>query len=206
MRVARFLAICGLFVSDACTRSLDEAPCPCTGGYVCCKAVGICYPPRRACEGDGQGGSSDNAGTDGGRSAAAGHGGDADEPGGAAEPSGGAPPAGGASSGDAGTPAGGAGSPSGGGGATSGQGAVTTPSFALVATQHNDSARTGANTAETTLTPGNVREASFGELSRRPVRGAVFAQPLVAPAVKLEGGDVKDVLYVATMANMVYAL
>jgi hypothetical protein len=80
------------------------------------------------------------------------------------------------------------------------------PTFALVATQHNDDARTGANLSETVLNTTNVRASSFGEVSRRPLRGAVFAQPLVVPDVNIRNKGKFDVLLVATMSNTVYAL
>jgi len=91
-------------------------------------------------------------------------------------------------------------------GGAGGSGGVNGRGFVLVPTQHNDNARTGANLDESALSASSVKPASFGELSRRPVRGAVFAQPLVAPAVKMPTGGELDLVYVATMANAVYAL
>jgi hypothetical protein len=76
---------------------------------------------------------------------------------------------------------------------------------ATVLTQHNDNARTGANLAETTLTPSNV-PAQFGYLFDLPVTGLIYAQPLVASNVPVNGGaPVASVLYAATMHNTVYA-
>ena len=40
-----------------------------------------------------------------------------------------------------------------------------------VTTQHYDIARTGANTSETILTPGNVNATNFGKLFSFPVDG-----------------------------------
>jgi alpha-glucosidase (family GH31 glycosyl hydrolase) len=76
---------------------------------------------------------------------------------------------------------------------------------APVATQHNDVGRTGANQAETALTPDTVSPARFAKLFSYPVDGFVFAQPLYAPAVAIPGQGVHNVVFVATMSNNVYA-
>jgi PQQ-like domain len=73
-----------------------------------------------------------------------------------------------------------------------------------VLTQHNDLARTGANTAETILTPANVSSGSFGELFSDPVDGQVYAQPLYVENLKIAGG-MHNVVFVCTENNSVYA-
>ncbi len=73
-----------------------------------------------------------------------------------------------------------------------------------VLTQDYDNARSGANLAETTLTPENVSAATFGKLFAFPVDDEVFAQPLYVPALLINGGT-HNVVFVATMSNTVYA-
>jgi mono/diheme cytochrome c family protein len=73
-----------------------------------------------------------------------------------------------------------------------------------VYTQHNDNARTGANLAETTLTPSNVNPRQFGLLFRHVVDDQVFAQPLYVPNLAIAGGR-HNVVIVATAANTLYA-
>ncbi len=73
-----------------------------------------------------------------------------------------------------------------------------------VLTQHNDAARTGANLHETELTPDKVKH-SLGKLFSRSVDGQIYAQPLVASRIEIPGKGIRDVVYVATMKNNVYA-
>lgn len=64
--------------------------------------------------------------------------------------------------------------------------------------------RTGANLQEWILHPSNVNPANFGKLFSRNVDASVYALPLVVPNVNIAGAR-RNVLFVATMANTVYA-
>jgi len=79
-----------------------------------------------------------------------------------------------------------------------------------VTTQHNDIARTGANTNETILTPANVNINSFGKLFSYPVDGWMYAQPLYVAGVTLgagsaQAGTTHNVAFVVTQHDTVYA-
>src|SRR4051794_12571159 len=74
-----------------------------------------------------------------------------------------------------------------------------------VLTERYDDARLGANLTETELTTSNVNTASFGKLWSYTVSGSVYAQPLLVHDVALPGQGTHDVLYVATMNDMLYA-
>ena len=82
---------------------------------------------------------------------------------------------------------------------------VAPPLQSTVTTWHYDIARTGANTAETTLTPANVNTATFGKIATFPVDGFLVAEPLYLGGVNIVGQGVHDVVYVATMHDSVYA-
>ena len=74
-----------------------------------------------------------------------------------------------------------------------------------VLTQHNDIKRTGWYDKETHLTTGNVRAGSFGKLFVRSVDDQVYAQPLVMLHVNIPNIGAKNIVYVATVNNTVYA-
>ncbi len=82
---------------------------------------------------------------------------------------------------------------------------VAPPLQSTVTTWHYDNARTGANTAETTLTPANVNTTGFGKIATFPVDGFVVAEPLYLGGVNISGQGVHNVVYVATMHDSVYA-
>ncbi|MFO1465465.1 MAG: choice-of-anchor D domain-containing protein [Steroidobacteraceae bacterium] len=68
-----------------------------------------------------------------------------------------------------------------------------------------DAAVTGANLHETLLTTSNVNRNSFGKLFSLAVDDAVFAQPLYVPGVDVAGKGTRNVVYVATMSDTLYA-
>ena len=67
-----------------------------------------------------------------------------------------------------------------------------------------DNARTGANLQETALNTLNVNVNQFGRLYSYPVDGGIYAQPLYVSGLSV-AGTVRNVLYVATMNDKVYA-
>lgn len=74
-----------------------------------------------------------------------------------------------------------------------------------VLTQHNNLSRTGANLEETVLKTANVNTNQFGLLYSRTVDDQIYAQPLVMTNVAIPGEGSRNVLYVATVNDSVYA-
>ena len=74
-----------------------------------------------------------------------------------------------------------------------------------VTTYHNDAARTGANLTETVLTTTNVNVSEFGKLFERSVDDEIYGQPLYVDGVNIPGIGVRNVVYVATNNDSVYA-
>jgi outer membrane protein assembly factor BamB len=82
------------------------------------------------------------------------------------------------------------------------------PAFAQtsnVLTQHNDNFRTGANLSETILNTATVGSKQFQKLFSLTVDGQISAQPLYLSGVDIPGVGTRNVVYVATMSNKVYA-
>jgi hypothetical protein len=82
---------------------------------------------------------------------------------------------------------------------------VITASTVDVITYHYDNLRTGQNVNETTLTPANVNQTKFGKLGSFSVDGKVDAQPLYLSNVAIPGNGTKNVLYVVTEHDSVFA-
>jgi len=74
-----------------------------------------------------------------------------------------------------------------------------------VTTSQYSNARTSANTREKILTPANVNAAHFGKLHVISVDGDVYAQPLYLPQVSIPGRGKRNILFVATEHDSVYA-
>jgi hypothetical protein len=74
-----------------------------------------------------------------------------------------------------------------------------------VVTQHNNNSRTGAYLVEKTLTPANVNNTTFGRLYTRIVDGDVLAQPLYVRAVHTPAQGIRNLFFIVTSKNNVYA-
>jgi hypothetical protein len=83
--------------------------------------------------------------------------------------------------------------------------ATTSPSSVDVITYHYDNLRSGQNINETTLTPANVNQTTFGKLGSFNVDGRVDAQPLYLSNVAIPNVGTKNVLYVVTEHDSVFA-
>jgi hypothetical protein len=74
-----------------------------------------------------------------------------------------------------------------------------------VPTERYDQSRLGANLSETQLNTSNVNVNTFGKLWSYPVSGSVYAQPLYVQNVTIPGKGTHNVIYIATMNDVVYA-
>ncbi len=72
-------------------------------------------------------------------------------------------------------------------------------------TYHYDNARDGQNLNETILTPANVNKNAFGKLFSRAVDGYVYAEPLYVNSVQIPNLGAREVVYVATEHDSMYA-
>ncbi len=83
--------------------------------------------------------------------------------------------------------------------------AQTAASRVDVLTNRYDISRSGANLRETVLNTKNVCSADFGKLFEREVDGDIYAQPLIKTNVNIPNAGSRDVVYVATVNNSLYA-
>ena len=75
-----------------------------------------------------------------------------------------------------------------------------------ILTANYDNNRTNANVQETTLNPQSVNSSAFGKIGTFPVDGQIYAQPLYVSGVNIAGQGVRNVVFVATMHDSVYAI
>jgi len=74
-----------------------------------------------------------------------------------------------------------------------------------VLTYHNDNYRTGQNQNEYRLTPGNLNSTTFGKVAAFHIDGEAFGQPLYAPQVRFADQSVRNLVFVVTEHDSVYA-
>ncbi|MGO8697211.1 MAG: pyrrolo-quinoline quinone [Limisphaerales bacterium] len=84
-------------------------------------------------------------------------------------------------------------------------GAAVRAQMTDVLTYHNDNLRTGQGLHEEILSPANVNTNHFGKLWILPADGKVDGQPLYAAGVPIPGRGLRNVLYVVTEHDSVYA-
>ncbi len=78
------------------------------------------------------------------------------------------------------------------------------PQSVSVLTQHNENTRSGWNASETALTTTNVDAQHFGKVFSLTVDDQIYAQPLVAGHLAIDG-SVRNAVFVATVNNSIYA-
>ena len=86
-----------------------------------------------------------------------------------------------------------------------GAAAETGPEKVDVLTNRYDISRSGANLRETTLNTSVVARSRFGKVFEREVDGDIYAQPLVKTNVNVPGVGLRDIVFVATVKNSLYA-
>jgi hypothetical protein len=73
-----------------------------------------------------------------------------------------------------------------------------------VLTNRYSNSRTGVNGAETQLIKQEISISTFGKVFARTVDGDLYAQPLFVSNLNI-GGKKRNVVYLATSRNLVYA-
>ena len=75
-----------------------------------------------------------------------------------------------------------------------------------ILTYHFDNLRTGWNQGEKTLTPGKVKGKKFQIIASTALDDQVDAQPLILGSQSVNGNSAREVVYIATESNTIYAI
>ncbi|MBS1859397.1 MAG: hypothetical protein JST11_28745 [Acidobacteria bacterium] len=84
-------------------------------------------------------------------------------------------------------------------------GAILAHAQTNILTVNGNNDRTNANLQETQLSPATVSASTFGKLGSYAVDGQVYAQPLYATNIAIPGVGARNVVYIATMHDTVFA-
>ncbi len=76
---------------------------------------------------------------------------------------------------------------------------------AVLTAQYDITSGPAPTCTETVLQPSNVNTRDFGKLFSRTVDGDVFAQPLYVPSLAIPGVGMRNVIFVATEHDSIYA-
>jgi hypothetical protein len=86
-----------------------------------------------------------------------------------------------------------------------GSATVEVTDFAGTFTWRNDPSRTGQNPKELALAPSTVDSSKFGKLFSCPLDGYAYAQPLYVANLVISPSETRNVVFVATEKDSVYA-
>jgi hypothetical protein len=82
---------------------------------------------------------------------------------------------------------------------------VEVTDFPGTLTWRNDNSRSGMNSQELALAPATVNSSTFGKLFSCSINGYAYAQPLYVPNLPIRGDRTRNVVFVATENDSVYA-
>jgi hypothetical protein len=82
---------------------------------------------------------------------------------------------------------------------------VAVTDFAGTLTWRNDNSRSGLNPRELALSPSTVNSSIFGKILSCPIDGYAYAQPLYVPNLAIPGVGTRNVVFVATEMDTVFA-
>src|SRR4029077_15747286 len=82
---------------------------------------------------------------------------------------------------------------------------VEVTDFPGMLTWRNDNSRSGENSQELALGPGMVNSSTFGKLFSCPIDGYAYAQPLYVANLPIPGDRTRNVIFVATEKDSVFA-